>query len=264
MAEDRRTHVLGRTPVAIVVALAAMIVGAGARGQSPDFHRIRVGADVQAAKIVKQTQPVYPAQALQGKISGTVVLHAVVAADGSVKELQYVSGPPHLFKSAMEAVRDWKYQQTLFDGEPIEIDTTISLDYQLIGSGQGKVLAGVEQQPKETPPQPAQQARRIPLGGKMLEAELIKKIEPVYPEKAKAAGITGTVVLQVIIATDGSVQEVKYVSGPPELMQPAVDAVKQWKYKPMQLDGKPVEVESTVSVVYVQLDLPPVPQTGVR
>jgi len=77
--------------------------------------------------------PVYPPIAKTAHISGTVVLHAVIAKDGSVEDLQYVSGPPLLMKSAMDAVKQWRYQPTQLNGDPVEVDTTISVVFTLGG-----------------------------------------------------------------------------------------------------------------------------------
>jgi protein TonB len=62
-----------------------------------------------------------------------VVLHAVISKDGSVEDLQYVSGPPLLMKAAMDAVRQWRYQPTQLNGEPVEVDTTVSVVFTLGG-----------------------------------------------------------------------------------------------------------------------------------
>ena len=89
--------------------------------------RIRVGGDVQAAKMVRQVPPTYPAIAKTAHTSGTVVLHAIIGKDGTIQDLQYISGPPLLMHAAMDAVRQWRYQPTLLNGEPVEVDTTISV-----------------------------------------------------------------------------------------------------------------------------------------
>ena len=62
-----------------------------------------------------------------------MILHAIIAKDGSVQELTYVSGPALLMRSAMDAVRQWRYQPTLLNGEPVEVDTTISVVFTLSG-----------------------------------------------------------------------------------------------------------------------------------
>ena len=73
----------------------------------------------------------YPALAKTAHVSGTVVLHAIIAKDGSIQELQFVSGPPLLMKAAMDAVREWRYRPTLLNGEPVEVDTTIDVVFTL-------------------------------------------------------------------------------------------------------------------------------------
>jgi TonB family protein len=96
--------------------------------------RIRVGGNVAASKITHLVQPVYPEVAKAAHISGTVVLHCVIAKDGRVVELTYVSGPPLLLKAAMDAVHQWTYQPTLLNGEPVEVDTTVGVVFMLGGT----------------------------------------------------------------------------------------------------------------------------------
>jgi protein TonB len=77
---------------------------------------------------------------------------------------------------------------------------------------------------------------------------LIQKSSPVYPQIAREARVSGTVVIQATISKTGSIENLRAVSGPTMLRQPALDAVKTWRYKPYMLDGEPVDVETTVSV----------------
>ncbi len=95
--------------------------------------RIRIGGNVQAAKMTHQVMPVYPPIAKQAHISGTIVLHCIIGKDGSVEQLEFVSGPPLLMKSAMDAVRQWTYQPTSLNGKPVEVDTTVSVVFTLGG-----------------------------------------------------------------------------------------------------------------------------------
>lgn len=99
----------------------------------PSQQRVRIGGNVQAAKMLRQIQPMYPQIAKTAHVQGTVILHAIIAKDGTVQELQYISGPALLMRSAMDAVRQWKYQPTLLNGEPVEVDTTISVVFTLSG-----------------------------------------------------------------------------------------------------------------------------------
>ena len=79
---------------------------------------------------------------------------------------------------------------------------------------------------------------------------LDNKTVPQYPAIARAARIQGTVVLQATIAKDGTIQNLRVIDGPPMLQQAAMDAVRSWRYKPYLLNGEPVEVETTVNVIF--------------
>jgi protein TonB len=92
---------------------------------------VRVGGNVIAANLVRQVTPVYPPIAKTAHISGTVVLHAIISKDGTIEQLEYISGPALLIKNAMDAVRQWRYRPTMLNGEPVEVDTTVSVVFSL-------------------------------------------------------------------------------------------------------------------------------------
>lgn len=77
---------------------------------------------------------------------------------------------------------------------------------------------------------------------------LVRQVKPTYPPLARSARIQGQVVLAAVISKDGSIENLHVISGHPMLTQAAIDAVKQWKYKPYMLNGEPVEVETQVLV----------------
>jgi TonB family protein len=82
-------------------------------------------------------------------------------------------------------------------------------------------------------------------------APLVQKVQPVYPPEARNARVQGLVSLHAIIGVDGSVKELTVISGPPQLTEAALDAVRQWRYQPYLLDGRPVEVDTQVDVNFV-------------
>jgi TonB family protein len=94
----------------------------------------------------------------------------------------------------------------------------------------------------------AKGAQRVP--AHVMASRIVSQVQPKYPEEAKKKKIQGTVVLNVRIGKDGSVEDLKVASGPKELRQSALAAVRQWTYKPYLVDGDAVEVDSTISVVY--------------
>jgi protein TonB len=86
---------------------------------------------VQSAKLINQPKPSYPPLARQARIQGVVRFNAVIGKDGSIQNLTLVSGHPLLVPSATEAVRQWKYQPTLLNGEPVEVVTQIDVNFTL-------------------------------------------------------------------------------------------------------------------------------------
>jgi protein TonB len=96
------------------------------------------------------------------------------------------------------------------------------------------------------PPQAVRRVARISSG--VMQGLLIAKVTPVYPAGAKENGIQGTVVLHAIIGKDGHVVKVDAISGPDELKDAALDAVRQWTYRPYLLNGEPTEVDTTIIV----------------
>ena len=93
--------------------------------------RITIGGNVQQAKLVRQPKPVYPPLAKQARISGVVHLAAVISANGTIQDLKVISGHPLLIPAALDAVKQWVYQPTLLNGEPVEVQTQIHVNFTL-------------------------------------------------------------------------------------------------------------------------------------
>lgn len=91
----------------------------------------RVSGGVQMAKLVKQVIPVYPELMKRAGISGVVHLVGIIGKDGSVRNLQYISGNPILARAAMDAVAQWVYKPTLLTGEPVEVICPIDVNFTL-------------------------------------------------------------------------------------------------------------------------------------
>ncbi len=111
----------------------------------------------------------------------------------------------------------------------------------------GGVLGSIVQSAPVAVPKVAT-PKRIPVSSGVVSGLLIHKVQPTYPPLAKQARISGSVILQAVIGKDGSIQGLKAVSGHPMLIPSALDAVRQWKYKPYILNGEPVEVDTQVTI----------------
>ena len=90
--------------------------------------------------------------------------------------------------------------------------------------------------------------KRIRVASRVAEANLIHDVAPTYPPEAGRARIEGTVVLMAVIGKYGTVRDVRVESGLPLLAQAAIDAVKQWRYRPYLLNGEPIEVDSQITI----------------
>jgi TonB family protein len=91
---------------------------------------------------------------------------------------------------------------------------------------------------------------RVRMGGNVMLAKLVYKVNPIYPPEAQSAHLKGTVRLHVVLAADGAPKEIAVESGDPSLGKAAVEAVRQWRYAPVTLNGAAVEVDTTIEIVF--------------
>ena len=208
---------------------------------STSLPPIRVSPGTVAGSAVSQAPPVYPVEAKEKGIQGTVVLGAIISKRGEVENLRVVSGPEELQAAAMDAVRQWKYRPYLLNGNPVEVQTTINVNFSL---GQPGSVA------ESAPGASRQPGRPLRVSAGVMAGQAIVQVPPVYPEEAKAERVQGIVVLHAVVSKEGDIEDLVVVSGPEQLSTSAIEAVRQWKYKPYLLNGEPVEVETTINVNY--------------
>lgn len=204
------------------MALACLLAGAAGQAQEA---AIEVQGSEQEAKLVRQPKPVYPPAAKQARISGLARMEAVIARDGTVKEVTAISGHPMLVEAAVEAVRRWQYRPTEVDGQPVEVRTRIDVRFELA---------------REGAPTPAPDLAQ--------GVKIVKKVAPAYPAEAKEKGISGAVRLEAVIDKEGKVADVRVLSGDPLLVAAAVDAVKQWEYQATLINGAAVDVVTEIEL----------------
>lgn len=114
-------------------ALVLSMVGVSALfAQQPARHApVRVSGGAIAGSILTKVLPVFPEEAKRQRVNGTVVMHAIIGADGRIKELSVISGPEILRSSYLTAVRQWTYRPYLREGKPMEVETTITVSIQM-------------------------------------------------------------------------------------------------------------------------------------
>jgi periplasmic protein TonB len=96
-------------------------------------QRVRVSSGVTSGLLVRRVPPAYPPLARQARIQGTVILQAEISKEGNITNLQLISGHPMLAPAAIEAVKQWKYRPYLLNGEPVEVETQIQVNFTLSG-----------------------------------------------------------------------------------------------------------------------------------
>ena len=112
--------------------------------------------------------------------------------------------------------------------------------------------AALDQESKSDPAPPAKQElpKRVRVSEGVMRTLLIKKVRPKYPREARKKHVEGAVVIKTIIGHEGDVQELTVASGDPLLAPAALEAAKQWKYKPYLLHGQPVEIETQIIMIF--------------
>ncbi len=139
-------------------------------------------------------------------------------------------------------------QRKIDDGPAVVLDASTALpDATVI---KPVVIVPEMNAPPPPQPKPLQPPRPVRIGGHVQAANLVKRVAPIYPALAKTAHVEGAVHFTAMIGKDGRVKNVQYVSGPQILVQAAKQAVQQWVYKPMLLDGQPMEVVTEIDVVF--------------
>jgi TonB family protein len=252
---NKRTVITIALAAFLVVGLTAGYKLTFAAGHSdPAVEPAAPGADVSPAdndgqekkvdnpKLIKRVEPVYPEEARKAGTEGTIVLELKIDTKGAVEAVKILkAGPEALNKAAVEAVKQWKYEPMVIDGEAKPVLATVTVRFAL--KDKKSTVGTWEKTGTDSETRPPVQAK-----GDVKPPKLIKKIDPIYPEEARKAGIHGVVILEATTDKEGKVVDVKVLRSIPELNQAAVDALKQWVYEPMIIDGQPQGVTFTVTV----------------
>jgi TonB family protein len=196
---------------------------------------IRAVGDVKPPKLVKQVNPVYPAEARKAGVEGVVILEAKADEQGNVVDARILRSVAPLDQAAIEAVKQWKYEPMILDGKARKVLFTVTVRFTLEDGGKARMLEKFA-------------AGAVKAEGAIEPPKLVKETKPVYPEAARAAGVQGVVILSVRADETGKVIDTMVLRSIPLLDQAAIDAVKQWVYEPMIKDGKAVSVVFTVTV----------------
>jgi protein TonB len=242
--------------------------------------QLRVGGSVQPPALVKRVEPAYPQLARSAKVAGTVILEIQIDTEGRVASAKVLRPIALLTEAAVEAVRQWRYAPTSVNGVATEVVMTVTVDFslderqpkitatpgvdvaQLIDDAKALHARGQADAAARTLQIAVDQIKAdlasgahagpagkpLRVGGLVKQPVLIKEVAPTYPAAARQAGVTGTVIIEAVIARTGEVADARVVRSIPLLDEAALAAVRQRLYAPTLLNGEPVAVILTVSV----------------
>jgi TonB family protein len=187
-----------------------------------------------SAQLILKPLPDYPRLALQAQAGGFVSVLILIGKDGHVEDILATDGPAQLIDDSKAAIRQWTYQPYLLDGQPARVVTTAFLIYRLATATSAPSVAMVPAIPR--------------ISGAVAAGNMLHHPNPIYPEKAKAKHIGGTVILRALIDEQGNVANLTAFSGPEELRGAAIDTVRKWIYKPYILNGSPTPIDTTITI----------------
>jgi len=209
----------------------------------------------QPPEVVRQFQPDYPSDALNKKQEGTVWINILVGETGEVVEAKVAKSEAEIFDaSAIECAKRWTFKPALLKGRPVATWVTVPFRFKLYDGKEAPAIGpGVkapEQNPKvknlreEMPPADYVPYEKPP--------EAIKQVQAKYPAAAKKDNVQGAVWVKTLIDEQGKVAKVIIQKSDAEVLnQAAVDAVKQWVFKPAVMKGKPVAVWVSIPFRFV-------------
>jgi TonB family protein len=201
--------------------------------------------------ITKKVKPEYPAAVLPEKLQGRVIVRVVVGENGDVESTEVISGNPVLAEAALDAAKQWKFKPFVRNGQPVKAGLKLPFDFAPPAD-----LPPLPLTPSNSPDKTdatgasADAPKQIRVSSAVQRGLILHREEPVYPELARMARIQGTVVLKAIISKEGTIKDLRVVSGHPLLIQSALNAVRQWRYRPYMLLGEPVEVDTMILVQF--------------
>ena len=205
---------------------------------------------------IKTPKPHYPDEARDKGLQGQGLIKVLVGEDGKVESTEIVSGNPILARAAADAFKKWRFKPFIRSGKPVKVSTQLPFVFTYAGKIENfpeKPVVGPTQLPDSSGSPHSSDGsviKKIRVSSGVAQGQLLHKVEPVYPPEAKRKRIQETVLLQATIGKDGVMKELKLISGPPELVDAAIGAVQQWRYRPYLLQGSPVEVETMVKITF--------------
>ncbi len=209
-------------------------------------HPVCVSSGVLMGNLEHRVLAHYPEEAWKAKVSDNVVVRVIINPQGTIDDVTVISGPEILRESWIEAYRQWTFKPYVVDGRAIYVAATMSTHVSHGAPPQDDIPSQIAAAEKGVPVGTRDNPAKVSSG--VLMGNLEHRVTPIFPAAAKQDHVNGMVVMKALIDDQGNVTELSIISGPKVLQQPYMDAVRQWKYKPYLLNGKPAFVVTTISI----------------
>jgi TonB family protein len=218
-----------------------VLVCATSRAQTPSQSApppdaLQIAPTTLADQVVYKVLPAFPEAAQRLHKAGLAVIQVLIGKDGAVEKILRTDGDPEFVELSKTAALQWTFRPMASKGEPVQVVSLLYFFFRPVGNGHAATVEWV----------PA--FARI--SGGAATGRIEKQYPPSYPMEAKIHHVSGTVILDAFIGTDGKIEELSVVSGPQVLQASALQAVSLWTYKPYLLNGKSALVEATITVNY--------------
>jgi len=213
----------------MILALVAMFVSAPLL----DAQYVRIGnsgalppAGMTAPTVLQSSIALYTDDARTHGIEGTVTIEALIGEDGKIRSTRIMKGLGFgLDQAALTSVQAWVLSPATRDGLPVSVGAQMDVVFSL------------------------RSANAVRMGAGMSPPTVLQRVEPKYTAEAARTGLSGTVVLQAIIKSDGTVDVLRVVRGlPAGLTDSAIEAIKQWQFRPGQKDGQNADIALNIEV----------------
>jgi len=248
--------------VALLVSSGmALGVSVAAYGQT-ELARCPISAsssgDTAPPMLLKRVDPQYPQVAATEQVSGFVMMEFVIAADGSVHDVKVTHGLPQLIPNAVDSMKKWQFRAARVGGVAIACKSSTAMSFRMLsGTAEVAMTNNMQINPSDLfpvrpalPPLPAGVLR---VSSKAMESQIEKRVEPVYPSQAEELNARAVVYVLLTVSKSGEVSNAQVLAGFDWFRDPALKAVKQWKFKPYETDGETREVQTMVTLNFAPL-----------
>jgi len=241
--------------VTVLVALAGALVAQGAPvvvTEGFGAGAYRPGGGVITPSLIRQVVPVYTAEGLRARIEGSVEIELVVNADGSVGDARVTKSLDSKFGldvKALDAVKQWKYLPALLNGKPVPCLVSVTVPFKLTGP----VATVAGEPPSHETVEEFRKGAYLEDTPNLIAPVPLKPVDPEYTSEATFRKIQGSVEIEAIVMPDGTVGKVriaKSLDAVYGLDQQAVNCARKWKFRPGLMNGLPVPVVVTITLMF--------------